>query len=287
MWVRLGAISVGLLLCVDLCGETLFHPLGPFPTSLKNYEFEAALELTNLKRPWLKEERSVLSLNTAKRVTERVELFLNVPLERSLRKEIAADETLFLGDVQLGARWTLIRNLFQYEWFPTITLITGIFLPTGTTDQVLSSGNLSSGTGAGHFRTLLGVALSKQVKRWGYSIEGKWHVKPNRLVKAPIAWKRLEQGATINISVSGRLTARPFTVAFGLDQAFSQMPTIDNVNLETESPRRLQAFLKPSFEVAGQWLIQFGIETSLNFAPFTTEGQNFTALSFHTKYAFY
>jgi len=107
-----------------------------------------------------------LQAYSAVRLTPHLEVFGRVPVvQHKVDYGARRESETGLGDVSLGLRMTVLRNLFVEELFPTVNVVFAAKLPTEGKD--FHQGNLfQTRSGNGLLEPLIGVSFSKEYYDW-------------------------------------------------------------------------------------------------------------------------
>lgn len=213
---------------------------------------------------------------------------LTTDLQASLTLPLVHQENKFgrdantrsgLGDIILGAQYTLLESLFQDEWYPTVTLAAGIKTPTGKIETNLG-GVRTPGTGNGTWEPFLGVGLQKT---YGPAI-----LAFRASYSARLAKDALDKGDAVELIESvSYLFSQPFSIAAGLTQTWTLDDRISGQTKADSATRVASAFIAPTYFLTRYWSIGGGVDFALPLDRAGVNQQAGRSVTLTTKYGFY
>ena len=229
-------------------------------------------------------DRQILSVSVGGgyRLHTDLEVFAIVPMIRQTEGlgSFALTSTGF-GDVVGGARYTLFRNLFPDEWWPTMVIAFSVKAPTGQTKPLL--------LGNGIWEPSLGVELKKAFGDFIFNVSGSYTRRLGKdtldFLGSPVYLEegdRVETTASVAFNVSQR-----HSLALGATHQWDFDSKVDRVVSVDSAARSLGAFASTTYFLTRFWSITAGFEYSPPFDGWSRNQRATRAISVTTNYSIY
>lgn len=104
----------------------------------------------------------VLSFGAGARLLSDIEVSAIVPLsihEYSSGQNAVRNRDV--GDILLGGKWIVLRSLFRDDWYPSVSVTSGLKAPTGSVDRFVQA-KWMPGTGNGLWEPFVGLGFKKE-----------------------------------------------------------------------------------------------------------------------------
>lgn len=231
-----------------------------------------------------------LSLGAGMRLTEELDVFTTIPWVYQYAERVGKPgDATSLGDVTLGGRYFLVRNLFQDDWYPTVTLLGGLKVPSGTTDRIGSAGKLVPGTGNGIWEPFLGVSVQKDLRFVIVGVNATYTRRFGRTVPdasgTPVSVK---EGDRIELSESATFpVTRRLSFAAGTAQTWDLSTRINGNHADDTAARVATVFASGSYFVTRYWSVGVGAEAAIPVAKLSMNQLATRSVTVTSTYSFY
>lgn len=227
-----------------------------------------------------KNQTATLLFGAGARLTQELQVSLAMPLVNQ-RNAFGTSPTSRsgLGDITLGAQYIALESLFLDDWWPTITVLGGAKLPTGTEEE-MRNGRRFPGTGNGIWEPYLGVQAHKVFGAFSLLTRATFTLRP--------AHAGVDRGDGIDLVES--FTWLPFpelSATIGATQVWNFNDRIGGATRPDTATRGFTFFASPTYFLTRYWSIAAGVEATPSWERLGVNSQAFQSVSVTTRYGFY
>jgi len=221
-------------------------------------------------------QTTTLLFGAGARLTQDLQVSLTAPIVNQLNAfGPTPTSRLGLGDVVVGAQYIVLESLFIDDWWPTLTVLSGVKLPTGS-EEAIRDGRRIPGTGNGLWEPYAGLQLHKNFGDITLLARASFTVRPPHL--------GLNRGDGVDLIESITWVARQdLSLALGATQNWN-----GNDNGKPDSAMRTYSFfVSPTYFLTRYWSISAGIDATPSWDRVGVNSQAYQSISFTTRYGFY
>lgn len=237
-----------------------------------------------------KSQTFTLAVGAGARLADDLDAFVTVPWVYQLKETVGKPgDATNLGDVIFGAKYVLLRSLFQDDWYPTISVTGGVKAPTGTVEKLSSEGKIIPGTGNGIWEPFLGIGIQKDYRFVILGFNATYTRRFQRTVAdtngAPLSVKegdRVELSEILTFPLSRR-----FSVSGGSAQTWDFATRINGAAAADTSARMATIVLSASYFLNQYWSITAGSEVAVPIAKLGVNQEATRSITVTTTYSFY